>query len=219
VRQIWLWQVSRTGATTNNEVMEAQMKRSLFLAVVTAAALLPVGAQASGLSYNYWDLAYVNTDPDGLSKKLDGYGVGGSFEVIDRIFIYGNYSQVDTGIDGYNVNVTDYALGAGYAWPLRENFDLIGRAGYVGGKLDVEHVDSVEDDGYALGVGARARFIDQLEVEGGVQFADYSHAGSTTAVGLGAQWYFTPSVAVTVSGSFSDDATTYAIGLRGTWGR
>jgi len=189
------------------------------LATLAALALLPLSARADGLSYNYWELAYVGADIDDFSEKLDGFGVAGSLEVTDQVFLYASWAQVDTGIAGHNVSEEDYGAGVGYAWSLTDNFDLIGRVGYVGAKAEVEHFGSIDDDGFAVGVGARARFIDQLEVEGGLQYADFSDFGSTTSFGLGAQWYFTPAVAVTLAGSFSDDATTYAVGVRGTWGR
>jgi len=189
------------------------------LATFAALALLPLSAHADGLSYNYWELEYVDADVDGISRNLEGFGVGGSVEITDEVFLYANYVQADTSVAGVNVTEKDTSAGFGYAWSLAENIDLIGRVGWVGAKVDTDGFGDYNDDAYALGIGARARFIDQLEVEGGVQYADFSDLDSVTSVGIGAQWYFTPAVALTVSGSYSNDATTYGVGIRGTWGR
>jgi Outer membrane protein beta-barrel domain len=197
--------------------MEDPMKRAF--ATLAALALLPLAAQADGLSYNYWELDYVNADVDDFGKNLDGFSAGVSFEITEQVFLYGSYAQADTSFSGYNVTEKDIDAGVGYAWSLLDNFDLIGRVGYVNAKLDVENFGDYSDDGYALGVGARARFIDQLEVEGGVQFADFSEIDSVTSVGVGAQWYFTPAVGVAAFVTYSDDATSYGVGVRGTWGR
>ena len=195
------------------------MKPALTLAVLAAAALLPVGAQAAGISWNYWEVDYLNADIDGFSDRLDGFGVAGSIEVRGPVFLYANWLQVDTSIAGLNVSEEDTNVGLGYAWSLRDNLDLFGTVGWAHTKGEAQHLFRLSDDGYSVGVGARARFIDQLEVEGSVQYTDFSDVGSTTGLALGAQWYFTPGVAVNAGMSFSDDATTWALGLRGTWGR
>lgn len=195
------------------------MKRLTLMAAIAAASLLPLAAHAEGISWNYWEVDYLNADVDGLSEHLDGFGVAGSIEVRGPVFLYANYLQVDTGIAGYNVSEEDTNVGVGYAWSLRDNLDLFGTVGWAHSKAEIEHIDDASDDGYSLGVGARARFIDQLEVEGGVQYTDLADFGSTTALAVGAQWYITGGVAASAGVSYSDDATTFALGIRGTWGR
>jgi hypothetical protein len=191
----------------------------LRTALVIVVAMAPLTGRADGLSYSYWDLSYIAADIDGLDQKLDGYGVGGSIELSEQVFLYGSYADVSTTIFGFEASEQDAGIGLGYAWPVAENIDLVGRAGYAHAKADVEDFGSIDDDGYTLGIGVRGRFADSFEVEGGVQYADFKDLGDGTGVGLGFQWYFTPQVAVTFSGSYSDDSTGYSIGLRGTWGR
>jgi len=103
-------------------------------------------------------------------------------------------------------------------WPLAKYTDIIGTVGYAGAKANIEG-DRVSDDGYSLGVGVRSRLADRFELGASVGYADFSELGSTTSYGLGAQLYFTDDVALSVSGAYRDHVTTYAIGLRGMWGR
>lgn len=191
-------------------------------ALVAAGALLaaaPQASQADSLGYSYWQLGYVGADIDGLSDKMDGWAIGLSYEVTERIFINAGYADIGATAGGFDIDEQDLSLGVGYAYPLTPNNDLIGRVGYVRAEVEVESFGSASDDGYSLGVGWRGRPLDEIELEAAVNYVDLSDAGDTTTYGVGAFWYFTPQVALAVSGSFSDDVTSYLIGVRGTWGR
>lgn len=191
-------------------------------AVLATSALLatvPLSAQADSLGYTYWQLGYVGADIDGLSDKADGWGVGLSYEVTDRIFIAAGYTDVGATEAGIDLDEQDLSLAVGYAYPITPNNDLIGRVGYVRAEAEIESFGDGSDDGYSLGVGWRTRPLDAVELEAAIQYIDLSDAGDTTSYGLGAFWYFTPQVGLAVSGAFSDDVTTYSIGVRGVWGR
>ena len=180
---------------------------------------MPLTGRTDGLSYGHRDLSYIAADLDGINQQLDGYAVGGSIELSERVFFYADYADVSATIFGFDASEQDAGLGLGYAWPVANDVDLIGRVGYAHGQADIEDFGSIDDDGYALGIGVRGRFADSFELEAGVQHVDYKDLGDGTGVGVGVQWYFTPQVAITAAGSYSDDATGYSIGVRGTWGR
>jgi hypothetical protein len=65
-----------------------------------------------------------------------------------------------------------------------------------------------------LAVGLRAKPLQQLELEGSVNYLDLSDTGDDTSLGLAARWYFADQLAVGVEGDFADDATSYGIGVR-----
>jgi opacity protein-like surface antigen len=194
-------------------------KLAALIATGTLLAAVPFAAQADSLGYSYWQLGYVSADIDGISDTADGWGVGLSYEVTDRIFINAGYTDVGATVSGFDIDEQDLSLGVGYAYPISPNNDLIGRVGYVRAEAEVEAFGDGSDDGYSLGVGWRSRPLDSIELEAAVNYIDLSDAGDTTTYGLGAFWYFTPQVALAVAGNFSDDVNSYTIGVRGTWGR
>ena len=195
------------------------MKRRAALIAASLLLSAPLSGMADGLSYNYWEAAWVGADADNIPHNLDGWGVAGSFELTKEIFLAATYTDVSTDVYGLRVGERDTTVSVGYAYSFTSNFDVIGRVGYVNADAEIEHIGSGNDDGYLIGVGVRDRPVDQVELEGGVQYVDLGKSGDNTAVGVGLFWYFVPQVAVAISGSYSNDATTYGIGIRGTWGR
>ncbi|MCC7463772.1 MAG: outer membrane beta-barrel protein [Gammaproteobacteria bacterium] len=191
------------------------LKRVLTLAV--SAALLPLWAQADGLSYSHLDAAYVTTDVDDFSQDVDGLALRGSVELTERVFAFAGFTTQSTSILGSDLDVKSYDLGVGYAWPLSPTADLYGKVHYLRAEADYAGFDA-DDDGYGLSAGVRSRIMDQLELEGSVRYTDLSDSGHDTALGLGARWYFSRQLAVGVEGEFGDDAKTYGIGVRWTFG-
>ena len=184
---------------------------SLLLATI---ATLSVAAHAAETSYSFVDAGYLTTDIDGISDRADGFLLRGSLEVTDRVFVFAGYSSQS--IDG--LDVEDYGIGVGYAWPITEGADIYGKAGYVRAEADLAGF-SLEDDGYSLGVGIRGRVLDRLELEGAVNYTDLSDLGDDTTLAAAARWYFIEQFAVGVEAVLGEDATSYGIGLRWNFGK
>lgn len=178
---------------------------------------MPLVAAADGLSYSYVDAAYISTDVDNFDENVDGFALRASVELANRVFAFGGYTDQSTSILGSDLDVKGYNLGVGYAWPMSGTTDLYGKVGYVRAEADFAGLNA-NDDGYALGVGVRSRVVDQLELEGSINYTDLSDSGDDTTLGLGARWYFTQQFAVGVEGEFGNDARTYGIGVRWTFG-
>ena len=194
------------------------MRFKTLSALAVSAALLPFVAQAEGLSYSYADLAYVSTDIDGIDDELDGVGLRGSIELAEQLFVYAGYSNQSTSIFGTDVDFEQLNLGVGYAWPINTGTDVYGKIGYVQAEADARGFD-VDDDGYEMVVGLRGRLVEQLELEGSLNYVDLSDSGDDTSLGLGARWYFTEQFAGGVEGLFGDDADTYGIYVRWDFGQ
>jgi opacity protein-like surface antigen len=190
-----------------------------LLAVAITLAPLAAGAQSAGssISYSFADLAYVTTDVDGVSKDLDGWLLRGSFEPVENLFVYGRYADQSVSFAGGDVDTQTWALGVGYAFPLADRVDLYGKAGYINADGSAGPID-LNDDGYEIGAGLRARPLDPLELEGSVTYQDLSDAGDDTVLGIGARWYIADQFAMGLEGEFSDDADTYGIGFRWAFG-
>jgi hypothetical protein len=194
------------------------MRFKFAAALAASAAFVPFLAQAEGLSWSYLDLAYVNTDIDRFDEDIDGFALRGSYEVVDKLFIFAGYADQGTTVSGFDLDLETFSLGLGYAWPVGEALDVYGKLGYVSAEVDVEGFGDADDDGLSLAVGLRGRAVEQLELEGAVSYVDLGDSGDDTTLDLGARWFFLPQFAVGLEGSFGDDANTYGLGVRWNFG-
>ena len=195
------------------------MRKSLLGLMAASLAKGPiVAAQAQDISYTYVELGYVTTDLDGVGKDLDGFVLRGSFEVADNFFLYARYLDQSVSVAGIDFDAQQYGIGGGFAWSFADNMDLYGRVGYTEVELDVSGGGSggfdLDDDGYELGVGIRARPLELLELEGVVNYVDLSDSGDDTSYGVAGRWFITDTFALGVEGEFADDADTYGVGFR-----
>jgi hypothetical protein len=194
------------------------MRFKFVPALAAAAAFVPFLAHAEDISWSYLEGGYVNTDIDGFDEEVDGFALRGSYELTDEVFVFAGYTDQGTSVSGFDIDVQSYNLGLGYAWPLGKALDLYGKLGYVSSEADVQGLGDADDDGYSLAVGLRGRAVEQLELEGAVSYVDLSDSGDDTTLDLGARWYFTPQFAFGVEGSFGDDANSYGLGVRWSFG-
>jgi hypothetical protein len=194
------------------------MRFKIVSSLAATAALLPVIVHADGLSYSYLEGAYVNSDYDHFDKDVDGAALRASFEITDQVFVYGSFSDQSTSIFSSDVDLTSYRIGAGYAWPIAKNVDVYGKGGYARTEADLPG-PNLSDDGYTLGVGMRGRVLEQLELEGAVNYTDLNDSGDDTSLGLAARYFFTPRFAVGLESEFGDNVDTYGVNVRWNFGR
>jgi hypothetical protein len=181
-------------------------------------AFAPLFARAEGPSYSFVEAGYVVTDIDDFDEEFDGFVVRGSFEFVENWFLYARYLDQSAEVFDIDVDATQAALGVGYAFPLTEAMDLYGKLGYTEVEFDV-FGESLDDDGYELSVGLRGSVMEQLELEGALNYFDLSDSGDDTSLGLAARWYFMPQFALGIEGEFGDDANSYGVGVRWEFGR
>lgn len=191
-------------------------------ALLTAAALLPAVSAAqdqsrplSGFSYSYVELAYDETDYEIAGGEIDGDGftLSGSIELTEEwhAFAYFGNADLDFGID-----LDSWALGAGYAYPLRNNLDVYGRLAYIDLEADGPGPGpTVGEDGLGIQVRLRGRINDELELEGGVQHLDVGDS-DTSLQALG-RYYFRPNFSVGVGLTFGGDADGIGVSARLTF--
>jgi len=189
------------------------MKLKIASAVAATLALLPLAAQSEGISYTYVEAAYVETDIDGISSNADGYALRGSIGITDNVFMFAGYA--DQSISSFDIET--YNVGAGYAWPISSRTDLYGKVSYVKAEASGFGL-SVDDDGFGLGIGVRHLVSDRFELEAAVNYVDLSDSGDDTALGIGARWHFTSQFSLGAEASFADDANSYGVGLRWSFG-
>lgn len=183
--------------------------------LMVAGAMLPLGATAQDLDYTFVEAAYVNAEMDAGPFDIDGDGLElrGSVLITDTVFLIGEYASYDY---DRGVDVTDYSLGAGMRWGLKPELDLVGDIGWLWREIDRPPAPDIDDDGFQLGVGLRARVHDAIEVQAGIRHIDLDD--SDTYLTLGGRYYLTDNVAVGLGLRLNDGDTGWSLGIRAEFG-
>ena len=141
------------------------MKTSL-IALGLLAALPFAASAADGLSYNYVEGGYVNTDTKG--GDADGFAVKGSVAVHPNFHVFGEYNAQET--DKSKVDVDQWRLGVGYNYTVAPNTDLLARVAYQ--RFDLQNAPTL--NGYSAEVGVRTAFTPMIEGYALAGYEDYS---------------------------------------------
>ncbi|MGB7214937.1 MAG: outer membrane beta-barrel protein [Gammaproteobacteria bacterium] len=186
-----------------------------------AGALLPLAASAQeaarDFDYTFVEVQYVDTELDTGPFDVDGDGLElrGSLLLTDQVFLQARYNSLDY---GQGIDVTSYAVGAGVRFGLKPELDLTADLSWVSSELDRPVLPDIDDDGFELGVGLRARVHDAIEAEAGIRHIDLDD-DSDTYLTLGGRYYFTKNVAAGLGLTLNDDSTGWSVGLRAQFGR
>lgn len=162
--------------------------------------------------YSYAELGYDKADFDVADRSDtvhgDGWTISGSAQLKDNWHIYGSYgtANLDFGID-----LDTWAIGLGYAYPLKKDLDLYGRVLYLDSRATAGPFSS-HDDGLGFQFRVRSRVNDKIEVEGGLQYIDVAH--SDTSLQASARYYFTKAFSAGVGVTFGGDVDGVGINAR-----
>lgn len=189
-------------------LMEELMTIRSAKILLASALLLPTFTFAGDFSYSYVEGLIGQTDIEVGNEDVDGdvYGVAGSIAVAPNWHVFADYSQADLDFD---VELTQIRVGGGYTQSISETMDLVSRIGYVSADVETP-IGDADDDGYSIGVGVRAKIMEQLEVEGLLDYVDVGDSDDTSLRG-DARYFFTPNFAVGGMLQIGDDVTTYGI--------
>lgn len=190
------------------------MLRSLGLA---SLLLLAGPALAQDLNYNFIELGYVefDLDDDIVDVDGDGFGIGGSFEIGETMFVTVGYSSADFDFD---IDFDQLSVGLGLHAPISNNVDFIGEISYVSAEASAFGF-SEDDDGFGASVGIRGMVSQAVELEGSIDYIDLDDAGDDTSFGIGVWYYFNEYFALGLQGDFGDDISSYGIGGRMFFGQ
>ena len=189
------------------------MLRSSLLVLLLAFS---TASYADGFDYNYLDLSYGILDFDDIDVDGDGFGIGGSFAINPDFHVFAGYQSA--GLD-FGVDVSSFMAGVGYNTELSPTVDAIARLSYQYMDIDAPGFSSVDDNGLGFGVGLRFAASDVLELNAGIDYIDFSDGGDDTGFSLGAFYSFSDVFDAGLSGSWSDDTSSYALTGRYYFGR
>ncbi len=203
-------------------------------------ATAPFVTHADDMSYRYFQVGYMQADFDldadveaddfiAGDESGDGFATRGSFGFAGNFFVFTEYSRqsfdFDAEIGGgsiapINIDLQQITVGLGGHYPLSDNLDLVGRAGWSGIRADIDISDFSEDDddtGFLVGGGLRGRLGENIELEGGVVYQDFGNGADDTGGEIMARWYFNKTWAL--AGEYQDlgDISSFIIGVRASF--
>ena len=181
----------------------------------TALLALSASATAQDFDYNYLSLGYqrVNLDDGTFDVDGDGIGLNGSLEIGESYFIFAGYGMAEFEEQGIEVDADTMSIGFGWHTSLSNNVDFVAGLSYE--YIDVSALGlSVDDNGIGLGVGLRYAASDKIEINGGVDYVDYSDGGDDTTFGLGFLYGVSDNIDVGLSGEWGDDSSAYGVSGR-----
>ena len=175
-------------------------------------AAAPLAALAEDMSYSYVDLAYVDTEVDGVGPSLDGFALRGSISFAENWFAFGEFAaQSVSGVD-----LDTYTVGLGGRYGIADNLDLFGRLGWTKVEVSSGPID-VDDDGYLVDAGLRGRVGDAVELEGGVRYTDFSDGGDSTGLFVGGRFHFNETWALGAEYQDGDDLSPMLLYVRASF--
>lgn len=189
------------------------MLRSSLLVILLVFSM---ASYADGFDYDYVDLSYGMLEFDDINVDGDGFGIGGSVAINSDFHVFAGYQSA--GLD-FGVDVSQFGAGVGYNTELSPTVDAVARLSYQYVEIDAPGFGSVDDNGLGFGVGLRFAASDVLEVSAGIDYVDFGDGGDDTGFTLGAFYSFTDAFDAGLSGSWSDDTSTYLLTGRFYFGR
>lgn len=175
-----------------------------------AALLLPYAAGAGNFSYTWVEGSYSDVSAGDFDFDGDAWGIEGSYQVHDMVFLFAGYEMGDFDFD---VETDTYELGVGMAFPFGEQADVVVGTSYVDVSVDTPFGDA-DDDGYSLFAGFRYAATDAFQLDAGLRYVDLSDSGDDTGYTLGGRYYFTPAWALGAAYTTSDDADLWTLSVR-----
>lgn len=180
------------------------LRSSLVLLLLT----LSVSASAEGFDYSYLQLDYTNIEFDDINVDGDGFGLSGSFAINPDWHVFGGYqaASLDLGIDA-----TTLGAGIGYNTEMSPVVDMFARLSYQYIEFDIPAFGSVDDNGLGFGVGLRFAASEELELNAGIDYVDFSDSGDDTAFSVGALYDFSDAFSLGLGGSWGSDVSAYTL--------
>lgn len=191
------------------------MRKAITAAALATLALTPPAFAQDGLSYNFLELGYSNSEIEDFDVDGDGFGVRGSYGFTDHVHVFASYLDEEYDFD---IGVSQFEVGAGFHTGLTEKLDFVGTLSFLNLSVDVPGLGSADDSGLALGVGLRGRVSEAFELRGEVKYAELDDAGNDTTFGVGGRYYFTPMFALGADIGVNDDGTSWTLGGRFDFG-
>lgn len=185
--------------------------------MIFVMSMLVSGVSLAGdVSYDFARLNYVNTEIDAGPVDVDGDGleIDGSISIVNNFFAFATYRDLDL---DFGLDASLFEIGGGYHHRIAPKVDLVGRLGYVRADID-SSFGNADDDGLLLSGGVRSRMTDSIEGRAELIYRTTDAGANDTELELGGDYYVTDRITVGGGLNLGDDATTWFLGGRYSFG-
>lgn len=138
------------------------------IGLVTLLASLSWAAHAANFNYNYGQIDYQSGD-------FDGFGVSGTFEINNEIFVRAGYIGATNDDAGFDIDYTRVSVGAGYHMPIitKTDTDAVFTVSIVNEEVDTPlPATSKDETGIMLTAGVRHNLNPDVELAGDIFYID-----------------------------------------------
>lgn len=208
------------------------MKRTSILSRgIAAGVLLALSgyAVAGNFSYTYLEGGLLRTSFDedvvvaGVAySEVGGAYLAGSYQFTDQFALgLSANGQTNSG-HGTELNSSAAALWGSFIAPVGGYTDLNLQVGLVSGEAEAcvyGFCFKTDDTGVAVGAGLRHWATPSVEVNTAVTHVSWDEFDDETIFGIGAAFWFAGHSSIRLDLSFSEDASTFSLGYRYTFGR
>ncbi|MDG2473491.1 MAG: hypothetical protein P8M71_10330 [Pseudomonadales bacterium] len=160
------------------------MKRIIFsiLSIFMSASVI------ADISYNYLQVSFADMG----DAEAEALNFQGSYEVAESVFVFAEYS--DGEFDDMPVDSDNVQLGVGTHTSINDNTDFVFALSYIDAEIEGLG-ETIDVDGYRLGVGIISEISENIEVQANF-FRDDLDADSN------------------INGSFSETDTSWNVQAR-----
>lgn len=197
------------------------MLRSTLLAILLAFSGVVV---AEDFNYNAVNVSYGQVTIDDSAGDADGdiFGIDGSMEISENLFVLAGYSKGDLEDDlGIGADIDLWRAGIGYTMSVSGQVDLVGTLTYESTDVSVLGI-GVDDSGIGASVALRFAASDAIEVNAGINYADRGDLEpliDETTFEAGVLYNLNDSFSAGLSGEWGGDLSTYSLGGRFYFGQ
>lgn len=177
---------------------------------------LSASASAKDFDYDYFSLSYGNIEIDDSNVDGDGFGLAGSYAINEDFHVFAGYQSA--GLD-FGIDLSAFGAGIGYHTTLTPVVDLVASVSYQYIDFDAPGLGDADDNGLGLGVGLRFAASEEIELNAGISYVDFSDSGNDTSFGVGGLYSFTDAFALGLSADWGDDISSYTLEGRFYFGR
>jgi hypothetical protein len=180
--------------------------------LLTSALLVGYSSSlfATELDYTYIEGRYILDGEIEDVDDYDGFSFAGSLQITDDIFAFASYA--DNEFDDLDGDFNSFAIGAGYIYPIKPNWDANFSLAYVKAEAEVRGFEDQDDSGYAISGGVRGLFKPEIELRANLNHGKVDE--SDTWITVGGDYYFTPDISAGINFNIGGDNDQFSIGAR-----
>jgi hypothetical protein len=182
------------------------------LVYLVTALIASASAYGADLSYNFiqLDIGNSETDVEGFEIDGDSFGVWGSFEISDDLYVVGGYSSSDFDFD---LEQTALGVGLGVHKSTGVSTSVHGEVLLVRAEVELGGFGSEDDNGYGFNVGVRHLIGEKIELDASFRYLDIFD-DTETGISIGGRGYMTETTSLGLFYSSADDTDGFNMSLR-----